>query len=259
MSKAEELFKIAEQNNTTGDFIKSGNCFIIEDKYNLAALSFERAGHIYITNDNKYLAASMYVKASDNYVKDNQCTVAQNLLNTAINIYLEDGKFTTAAHQLENLAILYSKDKQITLAIENYVKAHKYFCVENSQTTAISCLYKAGQLAIEYEKYDEAINLLNQVNEYYETNELMLFRCKQLMLEIAILKLFSISESECRSYLSTQKKHKETREYTLLTRLINDIEESNKEKFVNAFAEFNSIQPLEEWKTKLLLSIKERI
>ena len=259
MSKAEESFIIAEESNITENFIKAGNLCIIEDKHDLASLAFHRAGDLYTFNKNKYAAANMYIKAVDNYVKVGEFGEARNLLNTAINIYLEDGKFASAAKQLEFLANLYHKDKQITLAIESYIKANKYFCVENSQSTGCGCLYKASQLAIEHEKYNEAIKLLIQVNDYYETNKLTKFKSKQIMLEIAILKLFSVDINECKSYISIQSDHKDTREYQLLQRLIDSIENSNKENFDSAVSEFNSIQSLEEWKTKLLLSIKQRI
>ena len=201
----------------------------------------------------------MYIKAVDNYVKVGEFGEARNLLNTAINIYLEDGKFARAAQQLENLANLYHKDKQITLAIESYIKANKYFCIENSQSTGCICLYKASLLAIEHEKYNEAVKLLSQVNDHYQSNKLTKFKSKQIMLEIAILKLFSVDVNECKSYMSIQSQHKDTREYELLQGLINSIENFNKENFSNAVSEFNSIQPLEEWKTKLLLAIKEKI
>ena len=259
MSKAEEFLIIAEESNVIENFIKAGNLCIIEDKYNLAALAFHRAGDLYTINKDKYKAANMYVKSVDNYVKDGQFKIAQDLLNIAINIYLEDGKFNSAATQFKNLAGLYQKDKQITLAIESYIKAHKYFCVENSQSTGCACLYKASQLAIEHEKYDDAIKLLIQINEYYESNKLTEFKSKQIMLEIAILKLFSVDVKECKSYLSTQSQHKDTREYKLLDVLIDSIENFCCMGFDNAVSEFNSIQPLEEWETKLLSIVKERI
>jgi alpha-soluble NSF attachment protein len=257
MSKAEELLNIANKTNLSEDFIKAGNHFIIEDEYALAAVSLQKAGEIYMINSNKYTAANAFVRAADNYVKDKQYKVAQVLLDKAINIYLGEGKFATAAKQFLNLGEIYYQDKEIALAIESYEKSCKWFCNEDSKSTGYGILYKAAELAIDNKEYTKAISLLIQVNDYYESNKLTEFKCKQLLLEISILKLYT--NDDCASYFLTREKHKSTREYELISQLMQSLVEHNKEQFNEAMGDFNSIQPLEGWKLKLLFEIEERV
>lgn len=263
MSKAKELFDAAELNQRAEDYIKAGNCYIVEDNYYLAANSFELAGKVYFDKGEKYLAAGTYVKVSDNYTRANGYKAAAvDLLEKSIDIYLENGKFASAAKQYEKKACLHVKDKNMTPAIEDYIKAHKYYCAEQSENTGYGCLYKAAQLTIENEEYTKAIKLLYQVNKYYEINELTQFKCKQLVLEIAILKLFSVDVNECKTYLSNLfnlDKHKSTREYILLQELIEAMEKSDKTQYNEAVGTFSAIQPLEGWKLKLLFEIEKRI
>lgn len=255
MSKAEGLLNIANKTNVADDFVKAGNHFIIEDKYGFAAEAYDIAGNIYMDGTNNYQAANMFVKAADNYVKDKQYDKAQDLLNQAINFYLEDGKFASAAKQFKNLGDLHCQCNNITLAIDSYEKSCKWFCNENSKTTGYGILYKTAELAILDKKYDKAISLLTQVDEYYASNKLTEFKCKQLFLEISILKLYS---DECEPYFFTQSKHKLTREYQLIDQLIKALNKSDREQFNEARLVFNAIQPLEGWKSELLNEIEER-
>ena len=238
MSKAEELLNIANTTNLAEDYVKAGNHFIIEDNYDLAAETFKEAGNVYLNNNNKYLAAGSFVKASDNYIK------------------YKDGKFASAAKQLQNLGDIYYQNKHIELAIVTYEKSCKYFCVEKSQSTGYGILYKAAQLAIDNKDYTKAISLLTQVNEYYESNKLTEFKCKQLFLEISILKLYI--NDDCMSYFVVEGKHRQTREYKLIDLLIKSLVEKNKEQFGVAISDFDSIQPLEGWKLDLLTEIQQR-
>jgi len=98
---------------------------------------------------------------------------------------------------------------------------------------------------------------LIQVNEYYEINKITKSKCKQLFLQIAILKLYSVDEYE--AYFLTQEKHKLTREYKLIGKLIKSLNKHDKEQFGESIYLFNSIQSLEGWKLKLLTEINERI
>jgi hypothetical protein len=83
------------------------------------------------------------------------------------------------------------------------------------------------------------------------------FKCKQLFLEISILKLYTNDDGL--SYFVMQEKHKSTREYKLISQLVKSLVEQNKEQFNQAMEEFNSIQPLEGWKLQLLTEVEKRI
>ena len=84
MSKAEELLNIANQTKCSEDYLKAGNHFVIEDEYDLAAVSFVNAGEIYMINNNKYLGANTFVRAANNYTKVKNYKLSQDLLNVAI-------------------------------------------------------------------------------------------------------------------------------------------------------------------------------
>ena len=78
------------------------------------------------------------------------------------------------------------------------------------------------------------------------------------MLEISILKIY-LDVNECKSYLSTQNKHINTREYNLIEELISSVKNYNREKFHESINNFDSIAPLEIWEKELLSNLKENI
>ena len=229
MSKAEELLDIANKTNLADDFVKAGNHLVIEKKYTLAGEAFENAGHIHLINNRKYEGACLFVKAVDYYDKDKKYNVARDLLNVAITIYLEDGKLSTAAKQLEKLGEVYYNNKQIPLAIESYKKSCKWYCLDNSKDTGYGILYKAVELAINSEQYAEAISLLTQIDKHYESNQIAELKRKKVFLEISILKLYSLDE--CEPYLLTQECYKSTREYELISNLIESLDRRDKQQF----------------------------
>ena len=259
MSFSEELLNIANNSNLPQDYIKAGNKFILEDRYDLAAVAFQRAGEILISSsfNKNYLAANNFVKSAENFIKVGNYNLSYQLLLTAINIYLEDGKFATAAKQLSNLGDLYYQNKDLPLAIDSYEKSCKWFCYENSKSTGYSILYKVAELYIENKEYSKAIKFLIQIKEYYESNKLTKFKCKQLFLEILIIKLYI--NDDYLNFFITQEKHFSTREYKLIEGLINSLSNNDKELFRESVCDFNEIQPLNSWQSQMINEIETNI
>jgi alpha-soluble NSF attachment protein len=143
-------------------YTKAANIYKLAQRGEAAAELFLKAAECANKMNSRHDAANAYINAA-NCLRKAKPTEAGKLLEQAVTIFAEDGRFGMAAKQQRDLAELYEKEGDLPNAIEAYMKAARLYEGENSQSTANQCLLQAALHSAQLEKYDQAVQLYDQV------------------------------------------------------------------------------------------------
>ncbi|EGC31344.1 soluble NSF attachment protein alpha isoform [Dictyostelium purpureum] len=248
--------------DAASDYTKAGNLFKMAKKWDQAGSAFQRAAESFLKGSSKHDAASSYVLAASCY-KKGSVVDAINCLKAAIEYYTDEGRFAISAKHQKEIAELYEAEGDIDQAIASYQIAADYFEGENSTVSAHQCLLKIALFSAQLERYEKSIEIYEQVAAASLDNNLTQWGCKEYFLRACLCYLASDdvvgAERALQRYKDMQASFNSTRECRLLDGVIQACRNNNVDEFTNEVAEFNSISPLDSWKTSILLRIKNTI
>lgn len=182
----DQYFRTALESTSADFYIKAGNQYKISSCWLKAGDAFESAANL---QDSSYVEASHLTKAAEGFIKVNPQR-AQNCLETSIDLFASEGKFSTAAKNVELLATLLLNNGQAQNAVILYEKAYNYYNCETSSATASGCLLKAIDISLSLHDYDHALLNLILCYNYYIKTKLTSFKCKELLFQIALIKIY---------------------------------------------------------------------
>jgi len=248
--------------DAASDFTKAGNLFKMAKKWDQAGAAFQRAAECYLKGSSKHDAASSYVSAASCYKKGNVAD-AITCLKAAIEYYTDEGRFGISAKHQKEIAELYEAEGDLDQACASYQIAADYYDGENSTVSSHQCLLKIALFSAQLERYEKSIEIYEQVAAASLDNNLTQWGCKEYFMRAILCYLASddvvSAERALQRYRDMQASFNSTRECRLCDDIIKACRNNSVEEFTDAVADFNTISPLDSWKTSILLRVKNTI
>ncbi|XP_010534636.1 PREDICTED: alpha-soluble NSF attachment protein 2-like [Tarenaya hassleriana] len=241
---------------------KAANSYKLAKAWDRAGATYVKMANCHLKSDSKHDAANAYAEAAKCYKKVNT-NEAASCLEQAVNIFCEIGRLSMAARYYKEIAEYYESDQNINQAIAYFEKAAEFFQNEEVATSANQCKLKVAQYAAQMEQYDKAIQIYEEIGRQSLNNNLLKYGVKGHLLNAGICHLcksdvVSISNA-LEKYQDLDPTFSGTRECKFLTDIASAIDEEDVARFTDVVKEFDSMTPLDSWKTTLLLRVKEKL
>ncbi|KAF3448013.1 hypothetical protein FNV43_RR08721 [Rhamnella rubrinervis] len=243
-------------------YAKSANHFKLAKSWDRAASVFIKLSNCYLKVDSKHEAATACIDAANCY-KKTSTQAAISCLDKAVNYFLENGRDTMAAKYCKEIGELYEHEQNIEKSTPYFERAAELFEIGGGATSANQCKLKVAQFSAQSAQYQKAIQIYEEVAQQSLNNNLLKYGVRGHLLNAGLCQLcrgdvVAISNSLDR-YQDLDPTFSRTREYKFLADLASAIDEEDVEKFTGVSKEFDSITPLDSWKTTLLLRVKEAL
>ncbi|KAK7294799.1 hypothetical protein RJT34_17695 [Clitoria ternatea] len=243
-------------------FRKSANSFKLAKSWDKAASIFIKSSKCHLKLDNKYDAANAYVDAANCY-KKTSTKGAISCLNKAVTIFSEIGRHIMAAKYSKEIGELYERNQEIEHAKSYFEKAGEHFEHEDATTSVIQCKIKVAQFSAQLQQYQEAIKIYEDIARQSLNSNLLRYGVRGHLLNSGLCQLcqgdFVAFTHSLERYQDLDPTFSRTREYNFLADLAATIEEEDVQKFTRVVKEFDSVTPLESWKSTLLLKVKDAL
>lgn len=274
LAKAEDFEKKAEKKLSSwglfsskyedaGDlFDKSANSFKLAKSWDKAGATYLKLANCHLKLESKHEAAQAYVDASHCYKKTN-ISEAVSCLDHAVNLFCDIGRLSMAARYLKEIAELYESEQNIEQAVVYFEKSADFYQNEEVTTSANQCKQKVAQFSAQLEQYQKSIDIYEEIARQSLNNNLLKYGVKGHLLNAGICQLckgdpVAISNALER-YQELDPTFSGTREYRLLADVAAAVDEEDVGKFTDVVKDFDSMTPLDSWKTTLLLRVKEKL
>lgn len=241
---------------------KAANSFKLAKSWDKAGSINIKLANCHLKLDSKHEAANAYADAANCYKKtSNKEAIA--CLEQAAAIFLEIGRLNMAARYYKEIGELYEVDQNLQQAIEKFEQAAELFQSEEVTTSANQCRQKVAQFSAQLEQYPKAIEIYEEIARQSLNNNLLKYGVRGHLLNAGLCQLckgdvVAITNSLER-YQELDPTFSRTREYKLLADLAVAVDEEDVAKFTDVVKEFDSMTPLDAWKTTLLLRVKESL
>ncbi|KAJ6720650.1 ALPHA-SOLUBLE NSF ATTACHMENT PROTEIN [Salix viminalis] len=243
-------------------FDKAANNFKLAKSWEKAGSTYVKLSQCHLKLDSKHEAASAYVDAAHCY-KKTSTTEAISCLVQAVDMFCDIGRISMAARYLKEIAELYESDANIEKSMEFYHKAADFFQNEDVTTSANQCNQKVAEFAAQLEQYQTSIDIYEEIARQSLKSNLLKYGVKGHLLNAGICHLCKgdvvAITNALERYQEMDPTFSGTREYKLLADIAAAIDEEDVSKFTDVIKEFDSMTPLDSWKTTLLLRVKEKL
>jgi len=243
-------------------YIKGANLYKISKKWEQAGAAFIKAAESQLKLQSKHEAATNYINAG-NCLKKSNVNDAGNCLRIAIELFTDEGRFSIAAKHQKELAEMFEAEEDYQQAIDNYQTASDYYEGEGQTSSSNACLLKVAQFSAQLEKYDKAIEIYERVAKASLDNNLLKWSVKEYFLKAGLCHLASgdivSAKRAVERYQEMDYTFSSQRECKLLQDLITACENYDVEAFTQSVADYDSISKLDQWKTHILLKVKNSI
>ncbi|CAJ2653487.1 alpha-soluble NSF attachment protein 2-like [Trifolium pratense] len=243
-------------------FDKSANHYKLAKSWDKAGSTYVKLANCHLKLESKHEAASAYVDAAHCYKKINM-NEAISCLDNAVNNFCDIGRISMAARYLKEIAELCESEQNIEKALVYYEKSADLYESEEVTTSANQCKQKVAQFSAQLQQYQKAIEIYEDIARQSLSNNLLKYGVKGHLLNAGICQLckgdvIAITNALER-YQDLDPTFSGTREYRLLADVAAAIDEEDVAKFTEVVKEFDSMTPLDSWKTTLFLRVKEQI
>ncbi|KAK7281071.1 hypothetical protein RIF29_08741 [Crotalaria pallida] len=243
-------------------FEKAANSFKLAKSWDKAGSTYLKLANCHLKLESKHEAAQAYVEAAHCYKKTN-ITESVSCLDHAVNLFCDIGRLSMAARYLKEIAELHESEQNIEQAVVYYEKSADFYENEEVTTSANQCKQKVAQFAAQLEQYQKSIEIYEEIARQSLSNNLLKYGVKGHLLNAGICQLckgdvIAITNALER-YQELDPTFSGTREYRFLADIAAAIDEEDIGKFTDVVKEFDSMTPLDSWKTTLLLRVKEKL
>jgi len=243
-------------------YVKAGNMLKMAKLWVQAAAAFVRAAECDLKLQSKHDAATNFINAG-NCIKKTDIAEAVQYFKNAIELYTDEGRFSIAAKHQKEVAELYESEQDYENAITNYQIAADFYEGEGSTSSANSCLLKVALFCAQLEKYDKAIELYEKIAKASLDNNLLKWSVKDYYLRAGLCHLAGgdlvSAKRSLDQYQDMDPTFSSQRECKFLTDIVAAAENYDVEAFTQAVVEYDSISKLDQWKTSILLRIKNSL
>lgn len=254
---------------------------LTETKYEEAAELFEKAGNLYKINKDWDKAGDCFKRASDCLVISSPLESVTFLINAATcyrktdidqailyyqqahDISLQNGQFKNAAKYLKEIAEIHETSCEFEKAIDYYKQAGELYKSENEINTSKQCFLKCAHYLSRMGKYEEAITIYEDVANNSIDTTIQKYFVKEYLFKAGLCWLAQEdlvgAKRAVEKYQDLDCSFSSTYECKFIKKLIECIENYDVEQFTNEVVEFDKMMRLDEWKTHILLAIKNQI
>lgn len=241
---------------------KAANSYKLGKSWDQAGAVYIKLADCHLKMDSKHEAASAYVDSANSYKKTSPTQAISSLVQ-AVNIFSEIGRFSMAARYCKDIGELYEQVQNFEQAIVYYERAAEFFQGEEVTTSANQCKQKVAQFSAQLEQYPKAIEIFEEIARHSINNNLLKYGVRGHLLNAGICQLckgdpVAISNA-LDKYQDLDPTFSRTRDYQLLADLAAAVDEGDVGKFTAALKEYDSMSPLDGWRTTLLLRVKEAL
>jgi len=252
----------AKYDEAIESFGRAANFFKMAKKYDEAGKAFIRVAEAQLKLGSKHEAATSYTSAATCLKKGNTDDAIE-CLKKSVELFTGEGRFAVAAKNQKEIAEIYESALDYERAIENYQLAADYFEGENSTSQANTCLLKVAQYSSQLENYVRAIELFEQVAKSSLDNNLLKWGAKEHLQRAILCYLANEdlvgAQKALENYKSWDASFSSSRECKFVEELISAVEKYDVEAFTQSVVDYDSVSKLDNWKTKILLKIKQRL
>ncbi|KAG2723996.1 hypothetical protein I3843_02G173800 [Carya illinoinensis] len=243
-------------------FDKAANSFKLAKSWDKAGSTYVKLATCHLKLESKHEAAQAYVDSAHCY-KKTSVNEAISCLEQAVNLFCEIGRLSMAARYLKEIAELYESEQNIEQSIVYFEKSADLFQNEEVTTSANQCKQKVAQFAAQLEQYQKSIVIYEEIARQSLNNNLLKYGVKGHLLNAGICQLCKgdvvAITNALERYQELDPTFSGTREYRFLADIAAAIDEEDVVKFTDVVKEFDSMTPLDSWKTTLLLRVKEKL
>ncbi|CAJ1348581.1 unnamed protein product [Effrenium voratum] len=206
-----------------------------------------------------------YLMEAGNVLKKVSTVAAVEKLEQAVGIYSARGSFQQAGKLLFSIAELYEAERlQHKECKEFYKRAAEMFeLADHSESNFSKCNLKYAEFAAKDGDLQEAIRIFEAEGEKALGKTLLQFGAKEHFLNAGILHLAGGDSVTVNlaldKYRMLDPRFASSREGELLGDLAQAFENSDVDAFVEKLSDFDSIKPLDAWKTEFLVKVKEHL
>ncbi|KAL9253695.1 Alpha-soluble NSF attachment protein-like protein [Drosera capensis] len=241
---------------------KAANSYKLGKLWDQAGAVYIKLADCHLKMDSKHEAASAYVDSANSYKKTSPTQAISSLVQ-AVTIFSEIGRFSMAARYCKDIGELYEQVQNFEQAIVYYERAAEFFQGEEVTTSANQCKQKVAQFSAQLEQYPKAIEIFEEIARHSINNNLLKYGVRGHLLNAGICQLckgdpVAISNA-LDKYQDLDPTFSRTRDYQLLADLAAAVDEGDVGKFTAALKDYDSMSPLDGWRTTLLLRVKEAL
>ncbi|XP_050385883.1 alpha-soluble NSF attachment protein 2 [Argentina anserina] len=243
-------------------FDKAANSYKLAKSFNKAGETYVKLANCHLKTESKHEAATAYVDAAHCY-KKTSFDEAISCLEQGVNLLCDIGRLNMAARYYKEIAELYEEQQKTEKAIDFYERAADFFQNEEVTTSANQCKQKVAHHAALIEQYPKSIQIYEEIARHSLNNNLLKYGVKGHLLNAGICQLCKGDPvaigNALEKYEELDPTFSGTREYRFLKDIAAALDEEDVAKFTDVVKEFDSMTPLDSWKTTLLLRVKEKL
>lgn len=240
---------------------RAANHFKMAKNWTEAGKTFSKIGSHHSWRRNKHEAATNYIAAANCYRK-NDAVEAIASFQKAIDIYLDMGRFAIVARTHQTIAEIYEAQTDFDRGMKHYELAADFFKGEDSNSSAKKCMVKVAELSAQFEKYETAIGIYEQVAYDALESPLLKYGAKDYYFRASICHL-AIDALNAKHALNRYIDHypafEDSREAKLVRILCQHIEQQDLDLFDQALQQYQSVLRLDPWFVNILNKVKAHI
>lgn len=244
-------------------YVRAANAFKLAKSWTYAGAALEKAASTYVgIKDMQYDAASRYADAGRAY-KNVDAKKAVPTLEKAIEIHADGARFQQCARLKKDVAEIHESFNNTTAAMEAYAAAADYYDLDDAKSNANSMRVKVAALYALNGEYVQAADLYESIAQTALTNNLLKYGAREHLLRAGLCRLCQGdivgAERAVESYAGLDSSFPTSREGRLLSDIVTAVNDVDIEAFTNLVYEYDSISKLDDWKTTILLKVKNQI
>lgn len=281
MSTAQSLLAQADKKaNSSGGFFSFGssstrheeagdlyqgaaNAFKLESRWKESGDAFCKAADMALKAGDKDDAATRFYDASKSYKKSHP-DLAVMALEKTIALLLERGRFRQAADRKKEVAQIYQQDgSDLQEAMNAYEKAGEWYSSEDANANANAMFKESADLAAQLNNFPHAIRRYEQIATTSLQSPLTRYSVKEYYLKAGLCHLCTGDLVGARqgveNYTHQDPSFAQAREYKFLLAITDAVDANDSETFVAHVQEYDRLSHLDNWKTSILLKVKQTI
>lgn len=244
-------------------FKEAANQFKLSKLGSKAGLAFEKSAQASVQSGNKDEAANTLVDAFKSYKQEDPAS-AVRCLEQAIGFFTARGQFRRAANFKMDLGQVYEEQlMDFPKAVESYQDAGDWFESDSAQALASKAFLKCADMSALQGEYLRANDMYKKIAQSALGNNLARWSLKDYFVKIVLCYLAADDRVAAMKYLeesvSLDHGFSTTKEYKLLADILEAVQDGDTQKFADVVFEFDQFSKLDNWKTTLLLKIKNAV
>ncbi|CAN8068421.1 unnamed protein product [Agarophyton chilense] len=253
----------ANKEEAAETFVKAANCFKLAKAWSKAGNALEKAAESYAKiSDMEYEAASKYSDAGKAY-KNSDMRKAIAAYENAIILYSDAARFQQCARLKKEVAEILEAESNNAGALDAYNAAADFYDMDDAKSNANSMRVKVASLNALEGKFADAADLYESIAENALSSNLLKYGAREHLLRAGLCRLCLAdvigAQRSLEKYDSMDPSFTTSREGKLLDSIVKAVDEGDVELFTNTVYEYDSMSKLDEWKTTILLKIKNNI